>query len=248
VADHTSSTETGKTALRVLITRPVDQARALARMLEALGHEVLIEPLLTIEPLDAVPDLDRVQAIAVTSANAAPALGPARHLPVFAVGDASAAAARRAGCARVEAAGGDGPSLARLIVTACRPADGAILHLCGTEVRPGLAEPLAQAGFRFVRHPVYRARVAEAISARSRAALRQGVDGVMLFSPRTAGTFAVLAMQHGLDRHLGDTEAWCLSAAIADACRGLSWRRVRIAARPDQAALVELLEAAGRRC
>lgn len=217
-------------------------------MVEARGHEVLIEPLLTIEPLAVMLDLGGVQAIAVTSANAAPALGSAQHLPIFAVGVASAAAARRAGCTRVEAAGGDASSLARLIVASCRPRDGAIFHLCGDEVRPGLAEPLLAAGFRFVRHTVYRARAAETMSAPTRAALRQGVDAVMLFSPRTAGVFFALAMRYGLDRCLGETEAWCLSAVIADACRGLPWRGVRIAARPDQAALVELLEAADRRC
>ena len=121
--------------MRVLITRPVALAQALARRLEACGHDVVIEPLLTIEPLPVALELGGVQAIAVTSANAAPALGAARHLPVFAVGDASAAAARAAGCMRVESAGGDAASLARRIVASCRPGGGAILHLCGTEVR-----------------------------------------------------------------------------------------------------------------
>lgn len=220
----------------------------LARRLEAQGHDLLIEPLLSIEPLPGALDLAGVQAIALTSANAAPALGPARHLPVFAVGEASAAAARRAGCARVEVAAGDAPSLARLIGACCRPADGAVLHLCGTEVRAGLAEGLSEAGFRLVRQAVYRARAAEALSARAREAIRRGLDAVLLFSPRSAGIFCSLAVRHGLEHCLGDSDACCLSAAVADACRDLAWRQVRIAARADQAALVELLDAVGRRC
>jgi uroporphyrinogen-III synthase len=233
--------------LRVLITRPVPEARALARLLEARAHVVAIEPLLTIEPLPATLDLTDVQAVAVTSTNAVPALGAARHLPVFAVGAASAAAARAAGCARVESAAGDAASLARLIVASCRPADGAILHVCGTEVRPGLAEGLRAAGFGFRRQAVYRARPVQALSAPACALLRQGIDAVLLFSPRTAATFAGLIGRHALERCLGATDACCLSAAVADACRALAWRRVRIAARPDQEALVELLEAADRR-
>jgi uroporphyrinogen-III synthase len=209
---------------------------------------VLIEPLLSIEPLQGALDLAGVQAIALTSANAVPALGPARHLPVFAVGEASAAAARRAGCAQVEAATGDAPSMARLIAACCRPADGAILHLCGTEVRPGLAEGLREAGFRVARQTVYRARAAEALSAGAREAIREKLDAVLLFSPRTAGIFSGLVVSAGLEHHLGDSDACCLSAAVADACRDLAWRQVRIAARPDQAALVELLDAVGRRC
>ena len=53
------------------------QAQALAQRLEALGHEVLAEPLLTIEPLPVALELDGVEAIALTSANAAPALASA---------------------------------------------------------------------------------------------------------------------------------------------------------------------------
>lgn len=207
-----------------------------------------IEPLLTIEPLPVALELGGVQAIAVTSTNAAPALGAATHLPVFAVGAASAAAARAAGCMRVESAGGNAASLARLIVASCRPEDGAILHLCGTEVRAGLAAALVDAGFRLLRQAVYRARPAQALSAPTCAALREGIDAVLLFSPRTALIFVELVMQHGLERCLGASDACCLSAAVAQSCRKLAWRCVRIAARPDQGALVELLEAADRRC
>jgi uroporphyrinogen-III synthase len=220
----------------------------LARVLEASAHAVVIEPLLTIEPLPATLELAGVQAIAVTSANAAPALGAAMHLPVFAVGAASAAAARDAGCTRVETAGGDAQSLARLIVASCQPQHGAILHVCGTEVRPGLAEALTEAGFRVQRHLVYRAKPAQDLSAQTRSALRTGIDAVLLFSPRTARIFCELVVRHGLEQCLGATDAYCLSGAVAESCRKLVWRRVRIAARPDQDALVELLEAVDRRC
>ena len=163
-----------ETPLRILITRPIAEAQALARRLEADGHAVSIEPLLTIEPLPAALDLSGVQAVALTSANAAPSLAAATHLPVFAVGGASAAAARAAGCTRVETAGGDAASLARLIVAACRPDGGAILHPSGSEVRPGLAEALGDAGFAVRRQTVYLARPAQALSARAQAALRAG--------------------------------------------------------------------------
>jgi uroporphyrinogen-III synthase len=209
----------------------------------------VIEPLLIIERLAVEPALDGVQAIALTSANAVPALDDAcMALPLFAVGRASAAAARRAGHPRVEQSDGDGASLARLIAARRAPAHGAILHLSGAEVRPGLAEGLAEGGFAVVRQAVYRARAAERLSGPAEAALRAGVDAVLLFSPRTAGIFSGLIAVHGLEGCLADTEALCLSAAVATACRDLTWRGVQVAARPDQSALVELLEAADRRC
>ena len=85
--------------MHVLITRPREQALELADRLAARGDTALIESLLIIEPVaGVVPQLDGVQALVLTSANAAPALGAwAGQLPLFAVGAATAEAARRAG-------------------------------------------------------------------------------------------------------------------------------------------------------
>lgn len=234
--------------LQILITRPLAKARDLARLLESRGHAVLIEPLLTIEQLRTALDLSDVQAIALTSANAVPAIDDAcRNLPVFAVGDACAAAATRAGCTRVEAADGDAPSLARRIAASCQPEAGAILHLCGAVVREGLDGPLTEAGFRFVRQTVYRAHAAESLHEQTQQKLRQGMDAVLLFSPRTAEVFSKLVVAHGLDRCLATTVACCLSEAVADGCRHLAWRGVVVAARSDKAAILEALEAMDRR-
>jgi uroporphyrinogen-III synthase len=237
--------------VRVLITRPRADAETLAQALEARGHDVLVEPLLTILPIaGAVPDLAGVQAILLTSAHALPALAgadPGRS--VFAVGDASARAARTAGCGDVRAAGGDAASLGRLVIAQCRPAAGALLHLAGTDVRPGLAEALLAAGFDFRRQAVYRAVAAVALSQPTIAALRaRTIDAVLLFSPRSAAIFADLIAGHGLSDCLGQSEAICLSDAVAAACHRLRWAAVRTAAQPEVEALLQQLEGQGRRC
>ena len=78
-----------------------------------------VAPLLAIRPIpQPAPDLTGVAALAFTSANgvaAFAALTPDRSRPVFTVGDATAQAARAAGFARVESAGGDLDRLAALI-------------------------------------------------------------------------------------------------------------------------------------
>lgn len=234
--------------MRILITRPAAAARALARELEARGHQTSIEPLLSIEPIDRVaPDLAGVQAIILTSAHAVPALDRRAHaLPVFTVGEATAAAARAAGCARVVAGAGDATRLAALISGRLRPETGLLLHLAGADVRPGLDQPLREAGFQLRRQVVYRARPARHLSARTEALLRdRAVDAVLLFSPRTAATFARLIEDHQLGASLGKTEAICLSAAVAEACCGLRWGAVRVAPRPAEEAVVQLLDARG---
>jgi uroporphyrinogen-III synthase len=191
-----------------------------------------------------------VQALVLTSANAAPALGaPARQLPLFTVGDSTARAAKEAGCSTVISAAGSGADLARLIARRCRPERGALLHLSGENVRPGLAEQLAAAGFDLRRQVVYRAVPARALSAPTIEALaRRQVEAVLLFSPRTAQTFVQLIVRHGLRDHLATTAAICLSAAVVQPCRELIWRAIHLAAEPELGALLEALEAARRRC
>src|SRR5688572_29455279 len=97
--------------MRILVTRPREDAERLAEQLEAKGHAIVIEPIFTIEPMPETPlDLDGVQALLLTSANGARAFGmrsPRRDLRVFAVGDATADAARALGFSDVESAGGD---------------------------------------------------------------------------------------------------------------------------------------------
>jgi uroporphyrinogen-III synthase len=199
---------------------------------------------------DVVPDLAGVQAILLTSANAVPAPGEAaRRLPVFAVGAATAAAARRAGCETVISANGAGDDLARLVLRRCRPDGGALLHLSGEDISAEPGESLTAAGFDLRRQAVYRAEPARALAPGTVVALRRAeIDAVLLFSPRTARTFVALIGRHGLQANLNATAAICLSAAVAEPCRELVWRGIHTAARPELTAFLEVLEAVRRRC
>ncbi|WP_298213574.1 uroporphyrinogen-III synthase, partial [Acidocella sp.] len=80
--------------MRLLVTRPEPGASATARRLAALGHSPVLLPCLAITPLPARLS-ERPAALIVTSGQAVPAL-PARlaGVPVYAVGDATAARLR----------------------------------------------------------------------------------------------------------------------------------------------------------
>jgi uroporphyrinogen-III synthase len=139
--------------------------------------------------------------------------------------------------------------LARLIAGRCRPHGGTLLHLCGEDVRAGLSEGLAAAGFVLRAQAVYRAEAARALTPGMIAALEQrAIDAVLLFSPRTAQTFVALIRQHELGASLGATAAICLSAAVATPCRALAWGTIYTSARPELAAVLEVLEGVRRRC
>jgi uroporphyrinogen-III synthase len=176
-----------------------------------------------------------------------PASDPGR--PVFVVGEATARAARAAGCSDVRAAAGGAARLARLIIGQCRPQGGPLLHLAGTEVRPELAEALEAAGFELRRQAVYRALAARSLPAPVVQAIRgRAVDAVLLFSPRSAAIFVALIARHDLTDCLGQTEAICLSAAVAAPCGRLSWARLRVAAEPKVEMILRQLEGFEGRC
>jgi uroporphyrinogen-III synthase len=234
--------------MRILITRPIDDARPLADALEQRGIEVLIEPLLEIRHLDdAEIDLDGVQALLFTSANgvrAFAALSPRRDLKVFTVGDGSADAARQAGFPNVESAKGDIEALAALVVDRLKAEDGVLFHAAGTVTAGDLKTRLEGLGYQVRRAQLYEAKIATALSTETRANLTLGgIDAVLLFSPRTAATFAELWQAAG-SPSLGRIHALCLSAAVAREIGSLGWAGVEIADRPDLPSMLALVDAA----
>lgn len=235
---------------RVLITRPWEDAEPLARRLTALGHQVLIEPMLEIVPLPGPPpDLEGVQALLFTSANGARAFArvhAARDLPVFAVGDATASTARACGFAAVASAAGDVDALAALVAARCVARDGPLLHVAASTRAGDLSRSLEAAGFTVRRAVLYEARPASALTAETTAALTEGrVDAVALFSPRTARSLVRLLAEAGLAGGCRrSVAAVCLSEAVARAASEggiVGWRTLGIAARPDQDSLIAAL-------
>jgi uroporphyrinogen-III synthase len=234
--------------MRVLITRPIEDAKPLADALAERGVDVLIEPLLEVTPLaDVEIDLQGVQALLFTSANgvrAFAAASPRRSLRVFAVGDGSAEAARRAGFEDVESAKGDVEALAALVVDRLRPEDGLLFHAAGTVTAGDLKSRLEALGYQVRRAQLYDAKIATTLSTETRANLTLGgIDAILLFSPRTARTFADLWRAAG-SPSLGNIEALCLSAAVVREIDTLGWSGVEIADRPDLPSMLTLVDAA----
>lgn len=240
--------------LRILLTRPRDESEALAQRLiehfSGTSIKPLIAPMLEIVPRpDAAPSLDDAQAILLTSANGARALAGAlgpppagRNTPVLAVGEATARAAREAGFASVESAAGDVTQLAGLVATRLMPEAGPLLHVAGTAVAGDLAGDLTARGFSVRRAVLYEARRVDALPREACQALEAGeVDVALFFSPRSAETFVKLIHGDRLEWTTRRIVAVCLSETVAEAARALAWQHVCVAARPDQAALIDAL-------
>ena len=231
--------------MRVLVTRPLQDALETARMLETMGHSALIAPLLEIRFLDG-PELllDGVQAVLATSANGVRAFARRttdRAIPVFAVGMQTAEAAKAAGFANVRSADGDADALAKAVAQWTTPGAGALLHAAGKEAEGKLEADLKRAGFSVQRETLYEAVAAKELAAEAARALKGSrLDAALFFSPRSARTFCECVNHLGLGDHVRGLVACCISAKAANALT-LVFQEVRIAERPNQDALLRCL-------
>jgi uroporphyrinogen-III synthase len=224
----------------VWVTRALPSAEGTARRVRALGLQAVIAPLIQIRTLSGGPiDLTGVGALAFTSANAVTAFAERsfeRSLPVFAVGDATAAAARAAGFASVRSAGGDVAALAEAIAPFKGSFKGVVLHPAAAQPAGDLVAALASRDVEARAITVYETRPAKLRP--DILAMIPRMDVALLHSPRAAGVLARLLRR----RPSAGLIALCLSPAVAAplaASAGLA--RVQVAPLPSEEALLHLL-------
>lgn len=233
--------------MKVLITRPQPDAGAFAAECAQAGMETVLAPLMDIAIRRAPVDLGGAGAVAFTSANGARAFAAncaERALPAFAVGEASAAAARQAGFQTVYAAGGDVDALAALIAGRREALGGAVLHAAGARRAGDLIAALAAVGVSGRRLVLYEAVEADKLPDAAVAAIAGAApaDWAALFSPASAALLARLVRAAGLDDRLKAMRAACLSEAVAAAARALDWRAVKIAPARRADAMIALMQ------
>lgn len=215
----------------LLILRPQPGADATRARAEALGLSALVAPIFHIVPLPwAAPPAANYQALVFTSAHAPRQAGrqlvPFLDHPCYAVGQATADAARQAGFTDVRTGPSDALALAGLM------RDHQIaraLHLCGRE---HLVLDLEGVD----RRVVYAADALPFLLPDAIAALRSGAVP-LLHSARAASHFAALAQGAGLDRSRIPVAAISKAAATA---AGPFWLSVTVAPAPRDAALLEV--------
>lgn len=236
--------------MHVLITRPEPDALRLRQLIEARGHEASIEPLMRLSFEDGDPiDLDGVTTLIATSRNAVRALADAdtrtraHRLTLFAVGAGTAAEARRLGFGRVISGPGTASGLIPLIASTLDPAEEMLLHLSGDTLAVDLKGELEAQGFRVNRAIVYRMIEASQLSETARFQISHGLlDAVLLLSPRTAGIWARLIQQDGLQMDVRRLTHLCLSEAVVRRLRPLGDVPVAVADEPNLEEVLALID------
>ena len=232
--------------MQLLITRPREDAVAIAEVLHARGHLPVIAPLMEVQYRDGpLIGLDGVQAVLATSANGVRGLArrtPRRDVPIHAVGPQTAEAASSAGFETVHSAEGDAATLVEFVAFQADPTKGMLLHASGSETAGRLRQALHAKGFGVETVVLYDAVAVAALPENARVALERGaLDGVLLFSPRSAKIFATLTIEAKLAAACEKIDAYCISAATAAELTPLSFARVAVAGVPNQDAILALI-------
>jgi len=241
--------------MAVLVTRPHPDNEATARALRERGFAAVLAPLLRCEPVASGAIDPNIAAVIVTSANALRAveadLGPLLKLPLFAVGEHTAAAARDAGFAEVIVAGGDAASLRDKVMQSARDKvlkkKSTLLYLSGADLSRDLGGELGAEGFRVVTQTTYRMApvkhlprdVCEGFAA-------HGIEAVLHYSRRSARAFLDAARDEGVEISALAIPHCCLSETVAGVLRDAGASQVLVAATPDETALFDTLERALR--
>ena len=231
--------------MRVLITRHQQAAKSLKKDLIALGFLTLLEPLLCIEFLKCSIRFKGVNAILVTSSNAARALALAtkkRNIKIYAVGDATALVLKKQGFSTVVSAKGNSLDLLNLVTDCVDPKKGKLLYVSGEEVASDFPKHLIGRGFTLERAILYRALPANDFSEGTIKSLQNNeIDFILLFSPRTAKIFVKLIVKIGLNEFCSTISAVCLSRSVACEVDQLHWHKMVIAKTPNHVSMIAAL-------
>jgi len=244
--------------MAVLVTRPHPDGEATAASLRARGFAALSAPMLRFEPLPFHDDEDvQYGAVVATSANALRGIesqlaGSALlKLPLFAVGEHTAAAARQAGFTSVAIASGDAGTLRDLVAESVKSKmlkkASPLLYLAGADLARDLAGELGEKGFSVVTQTTYKMVPAKHLPREVCDAFVAGeIEAVLHYSRRSARAFLEAARDGGVEISALALPQCCISAAVASIVREAGAGQVAVAASPDENALFEALTRALR--
>lgn len=238
--------------IRVLVTRPEPGASETTQQLESLGFDPIKLPLQETRPVPVAPEtalLRDVVAVAIPSASAvrhAPddLLRPWSGLPCFAVGEATARAARLAGFTHVIVAAGDAESLADLVISGAP--SGKVAYLCGKVRRPLFEDTLRKAGVPVLTLETYDTLMPELdIGAASSCIGKRMIDCALVYSANAAARLAEIVQVPDLQGRFGNTIFICISDRVSQQLAG-EGRKILVAEEPNETALLKVLHGAVR--
>lgn len=203
--------------MKILITRPIDEATALAKEITDLGHHPVIAPLLEIELFQSIDfkDFGKYEAIIISSKNTLKAISNAdKKLKLFIVGEQSTEFAKSLGFINTTYAGSNITELKKYI----DPCNN-LLYLSGIDI----SDDLSSLGNKITRLEVYQAKAIKSASNDFLSFIKLNhLKLCVFFSKRTAQIFLNLIKKYKLESYCDKMISLSLSDAIDNNLKGLN--------------------------
>lgn len=237
--------------MKLIVTRPEPAASRTANKLTALGHEVTVSSLLEIVDTGNKTPAGSFGAMVVTSTNALRILAARGidddmlQMPLYTVGDATAADAAAMGFSNIHSASGTAENLAGLVIeeTQTNPdRPQAILYACGVDTTPGLVENLREKRLIVQPWALYKANLVDQLTNISKEWLRNNDPvGVLMYSARSARQFERILEEIQPPQGLDILSIFALSPKVKLALTPRLRNRCEAALSPDEKALFDLI-------
>lgn len=226
---------------KVLVTRPLPQARDFADQLKSNGFDPVLCPLLDIVPVvgsyEFSQDYDFVIATSQQVFFNEIDFSSLTHIPFCCVGLSTAQKAKNSGFSNIVQSFSKVQDLTdylnRLNSQPCR-----VLYLRGADIQYDLAHAFPQ--FEWDQRIVYKAQEAVHLSS-DIIDIIPDLCAVTLFSARTAVVFKRLMLHYGLEAHLKGISLVSISEQVSDCVAELDVKKHLVAPSPDTASLLSVL-------
>lgn len=230
--------------MKVLITRPLSQARKTQLVLAQAGHQADCYPFISVQPLPICWPSTTWQSILLTSQNALAAL---TTYPANAPFQAHVVGAKTAERLRqldsrwhVATYAPTARDLFEHLKQVPKP--HTFLYVRGSTIRFDFADNLASLGFQCLEVPAYQTTSAPSQPTALTTALRQGqYDWILVYSGQTAAALAAFIRKHNLKESMEKLKIAAISESVANSIEEIGCKAIYIAKKPDEAHLVALL-------
>ena len=237
--------------MKLIVTRPEPAASKTAEKLLALGHEVVVSPVLEIVPTETKLPNDDFSMIIITSPNALRIFAKQDfdqsilEIPIYVVGNSTAQEATDLGFSDVHSAAGNAKNLVELIKSRFvvskidkRPT----LYACGEHSTSGFVDSLLEYGLNIKVWINYKANLVDQLTKNAIDFLTCGNPvGILLYSSRSAGQFSKVIAQQKNDYVIENMRIFALSGAVTNALSKDLQKVAKIAKRPDESSLLAMI-------
>ena len=234
---------------KILITRAEPSASHSEQVLQDLGHEVAKFPVLEIKDTHQELSEKKIDGIILTSQNAIEVLKQRnwkpinRQVPIFCVGEKTAAAAKALGFNHIFSANGNAESLCELILEngVC---DGSnLLYPCTVKPSHDFGRSLQPAGILVEATAIYEIHPIEVDRSAFLAALKTTENGfILVYSARSGEALANLSDGYDIKSAISRITVIAISDKAAQSVKHLPWKQIFTADSPNQNAMIDIID------